>query len=289
MVEICLDAGHYGKYNRSPVVPEYYESDMNWKLHLLLKKYLEAYGIKVSQTRTDKAKDMDLEDRGKMAKGKDLFLSLHSNAAGDEKTNYVVCMYQVDDNCGDIDEQSKALAKKLADCVGNVMGAEAKTWSTQSSKDRDGNGYKDDYYGVLRGAHSVGVPGVIIEHGFHTNKAQAEWLMKDSNLEKLAKAEAAVIAEHYGYIGTENSNEKGMVEVKVSVLKKGAKGKQVEALQALLIGYGYKMENNGKTYGVDGSFGAATDKAVRAYQRDNGLEDDGSVGAKTWAKLLGTS
>ena len=41
---ICLDAGHYGKYNRSPVVKEYYESDMNWKLHLLLKKYLEGYG-----------------------------------------------------------------------------------------------------------------------------------------------------------------------------------------------------------------------------------------------------
>ena len=32
--KICLDAGHYAKYNRSPVVPEYYESVMNWKLHL---------------------------------------------------------------------------------------------------------------------------------------------------------------------------------------------------------------------------------------------------------------
>ena len=33
---VCLDAGHWGKYNRSPVVPAYYESEMNWKLHLLL-------------------------------------------------------------------------------------------------------------------------------------------------------------------------------------------------------------------------------------------------------------
>jgi peptidoglycan hydrolase-like protein with peptidoglycan-binding domain len=78
-----------------------------------------------------------------------------------------------------------------------------------------------------------------------------------------------------------------MVEVKVSVLKKGAKGEQVKALQALLIGYGYKMENNGKTYGVDGSFGTATENAVLAYQRKNNLEDDGSVGPKTWSKLLG--
>lgn len=286
-IKICLDAGHYGKYNRSPVVKEYYESDMVWKLHLMLKKYLEQYGFEVILTRSSQEKDMELTDRGKKAKGSDLFLSLHSNAASAENVDYVVCMYQVDDNCGNMDEQSKVLAKKLADCVGNVMGAEAKTWSTQSSKDRDGNGYKDDYYGVLRGAHSVGVAGVIIEHGFHTNKAQAEWLLKDGNLDKLAKAEAAVIADYYGYYAIENSNQKGLVEVKVSVLKKGTKGSQVTALQALLIGYGYKMENNGKTYGADGIFGSATDKAVRAYQKDNGLAVDGSAGPATWSKLLG--
>jgi N-acetylmuramoyl-L-alanine amidase len=282
-IKICLDAGHYGKYNRSPVVKEYYESDMAWELHLLLKKHLEAYGIEVIQTRSSQAKDLELTARGKKSKGCDLFLSLHSNAASSENVDYVVGLYQVDDNCGDMDEQSKVLAKKLADCVGEVMGAEAKSWSTKSSSDRDGNGYKDDYYGVLRGAHSVGTAGVIIEHGFHTNKAQAEWLLKDSNLDKLAKAEAKVIAEHYGYYGTENSSQKGMVEVKVSVLKKGAKGNQVKALQALLIGYGYSCGS----YGVDGSFGSATDKAVRAYQKANGLEVDGSVGPVTWSKLLG--
>lgn len=82
--------------------------------------------------------------------------------------------------------------------------------------------------------------------------------------------------------------EKGKVcSVNIKVLKKGAKGSQVKALQILLIGYGYKMENNGKTYGADGSFGGATDKAVRAFQKTNGLAVDGSVGPKTWAKLLG--
>jgi len=77
----CLDAGHFGKYNRSPVVPEYYESDMNWKLHLLLKAELEKRGIKVILTRQDKDKDLALVERGKMAEDADLFLSEHSNAA----------------------------------------------------------------------------------------------------------------------------------------------------------------------------------------------------------------
>ena len=68
-VSLCLDAGHYGKYNRSPVVPEFYESDFNWKFHLLLKKYLEEYGFKVTTTRERQAEDMDLYERGRRAKG----------------------------------------------------------------------------------------------------------------------------------------------------------------------------------------------------------------------------
>lgn len=196
--KICLDAGHYGKYNRSPVVPAYYESEMNWKLHLMLKKELESCGFEVITTRADKDKDLALEARGRASEGCDLFLSLHSNAADSEAVNYVVAMHQVDDNCGPMDEESRAVAGLLADCVAKLMGAEPMTWSTQSSADRDGNGYKDDYYGVLRGAHSVHTAGVIIEHGFHTNKAQATWLLDDSNLQKLAEAEAEVLAKHYG-------------------------------------------------------------------------------------------
>ena len=50
-VKVCLDAGHYGKYNRSPAVSSYYESDMTWKLHNYLKKELESFGIVVVTTR----------------------------------------------------------------------------------------------------------------------------------------------------------------------------------------------------------------------------------------------
>jgi hypothetical protein len=47
-IKICLDAGHYGKYNQSPVVNKYYESDMAWKLHLKLK--IKKHQLKVQVT-----------------------------------------------------------------------------------------------------------------------------------------------------------------------------------------------------------------------------------------------
>ena len=67
------------------------------------------------------------------------------------------------------------------------------------------------------------------------------------------------------------------------VLKRGAKGATVKAMQILILGYGFDMEG----YGADGSFGGATERALKKYQQANGLAVDGSCGPATWAKLLG--
>ena len=88
---------------------------------------------------------------------------------------------------------------------------------------------------------------------------------------------------------TATTNKTEVCTVEVNVLKKDAKGNQVKAMQTLLVGYGYEMTKGGKTYGVDGSFGTATENAVRAFQKANKLTVDGVCGPKTWAKLLGIS
>lgn len=77
------------------------------------------------------------------------------------------------------------------------------------------------------------------------------------------------------------------VSIELPVLKKGAKCAEVKTVQRLLVAMGYKMISySGKEYSVDGSFGGATDLAVKAFQNDNGLEVDGSVGKATWNKIL---
>ena len=188
-IKICLDAGHYGKYNQCPAIPLYFESEMVWKLHLLLKKYLEEYGFEVIQTRAEQDKDMKLFYRGTASKGCDLFLSIHSNAVGsnmNEDVDYPVVYVPVNGK-GD------KVGNMLATCIEEAMGTKQKG-RIATRKNSNGN----DYYGVIRGADSVGVPGLILEHSFHTNAKAVRWLMQEENLDKLAKAEADTIAKYYG-------------------------------------------------------------------------------------------
>lgn len=203
-VKIMLDAGHCGRYNRSPAVPEYYESDFAFKFTNMLKAALEAYGFTAGTTRKDQAKDLALQARGKAAAGYDLFISIHSNAVGSGVNNsvdYPVAITMVDDNKVSIDEVSKTVGEILAQVVAATMGTSqaARTYTKLSANDRDGNGIKDDeYYGVLHGAKLVRVPGIILEHSFHTNAKAAAWLLKESNLQAMAAAEAAALAKYYG-------------------------------------------------------------------------------------------
>lgn len=64
-----------------------------------------------------------------------------------------------------------------------------------------------------------------------------------------------------------------------SVLKRGARGSQVRRLQQELTQSGVY------TGPVNGRFGPLTQRAVRRFQRENGLRVDGIVGRQTWSAL----
>lgn len=71
------------------------------------------------------------------------------------------------------------------------------------------------------------------------------------------------------------------VAPQANVLSKGSRGTSVEELQKKLIKLGYTMGS----YGADGSFGSATEKAVKKFQKDHGLKQDGIVAAQTMAEI----
>lgn len=73
--------------------------------------------------------------------------------------------------------------------------------------------------------------------------------------------------------------------IKLNILKKGSKGKEVFTVQSILKSLGYKG-NNEKELSLDSNFGENTEYAVKSYQRDKNLRIDGIVGTATWSSLL---
>ena len=66
------------------------------------------------------------------------------------------------------------------------------------------------------------------------------------------------------------------------LLKRGMVGSDIKALQGLLMQLGYALPK----YGADAKFGAETEKALRAFQKEAGLTVDGKYGDKTHTALM---
>jgi peptidoglycan hydrolase-like protein with peptidoglycan-binding domain len=63
------------------------------------------------------------------------------------------------------------------------------------------------------------------------------------------------------------------------VLERGASGEAVRQLQQALADLGYEPG------GEDGVFGAETERAVKAFQREREIRSDGIVGEVTWLNI----
>lgn len=196
MKKVCIDAGHIPGANKSPCVPGYSEGTQMLILADFLAAALrECYDdVEVFFTRDDVHNDMDVVQRGRNAKGADLFVSLHSNASNNTKCdgiNFVYVLYPYDGI-----NNSRQVAEKLADAAETsiAMKAGCQPWRVDTRQGDHG-----DWYGVMRGARQVGVPlYFILEHGFHTNCDNAVALLDPELLSHIATAEALVIGETLG-------------------------------------------------------------------------------------------
>ena len=189
MVKIMLDPGHGGgpAHNRGfkqvDNLPYCNEGDCNYiYARDFLKPALEKYGFKVDMTRSDIWQNPSLKTRGFMARGYDLLLSVHSNAAGGNVRGVEVW------DSTNPKESCKALGDKICAYVSNALG----TPNRGTKYRRNNNG--SNYYGILRLGYAK--KNMIVEHVFHDNLQDATVYRK--NLDKTANAVAKTIAEFYG-------------------------------------------------------------------------------------------
>ncbi len=219
-LKITLDPGHGKNSNHSPYVDTYYEGNQMFYLGQKLKAELEKRGFEVLITRENITDNPSLAERGSMA-GKNnccMFLSLHSNAPG-QATAEDGSKYYPESATGTVvyysmtRAENKDLADSLGKAVSEAMGHYFRGSKTRQYPDRPGV----DYYGVIRNAAQSGCTcAMLIEHGFHTHIADAEYLLKDENLQKLAEIEADIIAKYFG--ATPKEEEAG--EIKAGVVVK---------------------------------------------------------------------
>lgn len=191
-MKICLDAGHGEGYNPSPCGYGYAEGTRMFEFQRYLEAALEQYeGVEVVCTRGKVTDDLSLFARAQVGAGCDLLLSLHSNAAGSgvaEGTDYVAVFASVHATAEQL-ELANELSEAVAECMGTKQPPQVHQWWNSAKT--------ADYMGVIRHAHTLGVPAMLIEHSFHTDTRVTKWLMDDVNLKALAETEAAVIARHY--------------------------------------------------------------------------------------------
>lgn len=197
-MRIAIDPGH-GRYdNRSPNNPLYVEGTQMWHLGVYLEKELVKYGAEVITTRPTIDENPTLAERGEIAGENkcDLLISLHSNAPAprddgtyDEGVTGTVLYYPLGT------PELKALSDSLGERVSGLMGHYFRGSFTKSYP----NAPKLDYFGVIRNSVAYGCKSaIILEHGFHTNLKDSEFLLDDVNLKALAEAEAEVIASYFG-------------------------------------------------------------------------------------------
>ena len=183
---VVLDAGHDAANlaNRSPD-GSYYEHEFCLDMAKRMGAHLRRCGVTVTETRPDGAA-VSLAERCAIAndiKGLDLFVSLHSNAAGgsgwSSARGWSAYVYGAG---GEREQAAQAILARVRETGTAVRSAPIV--------------YDPSLY-VLK--HTV-APAVLIEHAFHTNEADVENLKSADWRSAVAEAQARGITDYLGIV-----------------------------------------------------------------------------------------
>ncbi len=158
----------------------------------------------------------------------DLFVSLHTNSNAEDANgdptffqsiainkpiiivNQIACtsesVVKAANTIGlNLSEVNFELGLSVSDLFNITLVEDISEWTQELNDGSDlgtvvcRTGKKGDYYGILRGATSVGVPGMIIEHGHHSVQEVRKEAVTGELAQRWAEADAAGIASGFGF------------------------------------------------------------------------------------------
>lgn len=173
---IIVDPGHGGFDPGKPGVKGLDEKDLNLKIALLLRDYLEHAGAIVIMTRTTdddvdgmdgvKHKSQDMAQRKKLSAGGDILVSIHQNSFTQPSVHGAQAFYN------NKSEEGKRLAKNIQKSIKEY----ADPTNRREAKSNT------NYY-VLK---ATDMPAVIVECGFLTNPEEEEKLNSEAYQRQIA-------------------------------------------------------------------------------------------------------
>lgn len=188
--KVVLDPGHGNQSNNQSPDGTYSEPEFALDMAERMRAILTRHGVAVTFTRsgadnpTGKADTNDLQYRCDVAnaiKDLDLFVSLHTNAAGSgwsSARGWEIYASSPGDTAGR-NIAAKAIAKRVREAGVTVHG----------------EAVKHERFYVLK---NTTAPAVLIEHGFHTNKEDVALLKSADYRKKLAVAQCKGILDYLG-------------------------------------------------------------------------------------------
>lgn len=207
-LRIVLDPGHGGPGTRDEqelgaIYRDTYEKYLTLEIAMAMKEELSQYGnIEVFMTRdTDRA--LTLKERAAYAESvnADLLVSLHLNASLEHNFyGSEVFVSAFDKFYAQGAGVGESILKQLTD-----YGFVSKGVKTRL-------GSKGDYYGIIRECRSLGIPALIVEHGYMDEDSDWEKLNTVEKLRNLGQRDGAGLAAYYGL-------EKGRVLAELPVIE----------------------------------------------------------------------
>lgn len=194
-VVVVIDPGHGGSglddaENGARYKDELAEKDVDLLTALAMRQELEKYNnVEVYMTREDDRK-ISLEDRVAFAQsvGADIMISCHYNASESHLFYGSEIFTSAFGRC-------YTAGNGLARCIMDQWTEDGLV--SKGIKVRIGkNG--NDYYGVIRNGCEIGLPVIIIEHGYLDNHIDYERLGMREDWERMGRLDAAGIANYYG-------------------------------------------------------------------------------------------
>lgn len=296
MSKVYLGVGHGG--SDSGAVKYVVEKDVNLKMALACKEYLEANGVEVKISRTtDIDKDLTARIKECNAYDPDLAIDIHNNAGGGDGFEVFHTIYG---------GTGKTLAQNIEAEV-KAIGQNSRGLKTKK------NSSGKDYFGFIR---QISCPSIITEGVFVDNKndaAQADTLAEQKAfgvaiakgvLKTLGKSVVKDIPTNSASVEDENKKViKNLqhaynVSYNTGLAEDGIKGPKTEAAMKKYVLVNYTanelarwvqdrlVNHKGYSLKIDGKFGNESEAVTREFQRDNNLSADGKAGIKTISILI---